>query len=160
MNPLMGSCAAAVMTKDHRMAKIPFTVDFRVVGNMQTQMRLADAPLHGDRGSAEAYARRIGVETVDAFDDGLDQALALLRHGLASHVEATATCIRCPLVRAGVPQAGLMHTVKRDVVSAFELVRAHGLEFRTPPSTWTSAPPLQLFEPMPPPRIAAVLHRG
>ena len=110
------------------------------------ELALAEASLLLDRKLVEAYARRVGRETVKMATSAVNDARALAAMGLADHVEATAICVGCKLRMAAAVNLQPIYTVGGDVVRSLALARS-SIELRTPPEAWTHAPPPHLFEP-------------
>lgn len=136
---------------------IRFADQSLVVGDVCWERALVDASMVMDRNVAEAYALRVGRETVGMAIDALKTARNLAIYGLVDYVEATAKCLKCPLKMAlhksravGITwvdsdRPGCFHTVGHDVVDALA-ASSWQTEIRTPPEVWRSAPPMQLFE--------------
>jgi len=110
------------------------------------QRALANASVLLEPTVVEAYARRVGRETVKMATQAIDDARSLAAMGLADHVEATAVCVRCPLKMGAAVNLDPVYTVGGDVVRALANSRS-SIEVRTPPEAWTHAPHPHLFEP-------------
>lgn len=125
---------------------------------VQWERALVEASMVMDRDIAEAYARRVGIETAGTAIDALADARRLAVAGLGKHVEATIRCPWCPLRLVAhksralgptwlprVDHVGTFYSVGSDVADALAAT-SWQVELRTPPNEWRAAPPMQLFE--------------
>lgn len=115
------------------------------------------AHLHGYTGMAAViydyppavwdYARRVGRETVHSVIDAAEQGRRLLLAGMDSHLRATAACPKMRLEPVVLPDLSFAPSVEHAAAAVIVIDLVDGLELRTPPSEWLTAPPRELFEP-------------